>query len=123
LKYNSTYHTLLAGLNFDATDALKFGVSLVWNTSDAAMDPFRMINGEQWSAAKPQQWFNFSETYRWSDLDTERVYGTIWGQFDISENFFLWGGYTYQDFSDNAPYVMDLNGNADTFAGRIGYSF
>ena len=123
MKYNNTYHTLLGGVNLDATDALKFGVSLAWNTASAAMDPFRMINGEQWSASKPMQWFNFSETYQWSDLDTERAYATLWGQFSITENFFLWGGYTYQDFSDNAPYVADLNGNTDTFAGRIGYSF
>ncbi len=118
-----TYHTLLGGLKMDATDALKFGLNIAWNTSDAAMDPFRMARGEQWSAAKPNQWFNFTQTYQWSDLDYERVYGTIWGQFSINESLFLWGGYTYQDFSDNAPYVADLNGNADTFAARVGYSF
>lgn len=123
MKYNSTYHTLLGGVTMDATDAFKFGVNIAWNSADAAMDPFRLLRGEQWSASKPNQWFNFSQTYRWSDLDTERVYGTIWGQFSFHENFFVWGGYTYQDFSDNAPYVMNLDGSADTFAARIGYSF
>ena len=32
-------------------------------------------------------------------------------------------GYTYQDFSDNAPYLYDLTGSADTYAARLGWSF
>ena len=107
----------------DATEAFKWGLNLVWNSADAALDPFRMVQGEQWSAAKPNQWYNFTQTHTYSDLDTERLYGTIYGQFSFKENLWLWGGYTYQDFSDNAPYLYDTTGSADTFAARVGFSF
>ena len=106
-----------------ATEKFKWGLNLVWNSSDAALDPFRLVGGEQWSANKPNQWYNFTQTNTYSDLDVERWYGSIFGQYYIKENFWLWGGYTYQDFADNAPYLSDLTGRADTWAGRLGWSF
>ncbi len=105
------------------SDAFKWGVNLVWNSADAALDPFRMVAGEQWSAAKPNQYFDFTQTNTYSDLDTERLYGTIFGQYSFKENFWLWAGYTYQDYSDNAPYLGDHTGSADTWAARLGRAF
>jgi hypothetical protein len=118
-----TYHTLLGGFDMKASEAFKWGMNLVWNTADAALDPFRMVRGEEWSAPKPNQWFNFTQTHTYSDLDVERVYGQIYGQFYFNETLWLWAGYTYQDYADNAPYLYDTTGSADTYAARLGWSF
>lgn len=106
-----------------ATESFKWGVNLAWNSATAGLDPFRMLRGEQWSASKPNQWFNFTETHNYSDLDTERWVGKIFGQYYFNPEFWLWFGYTYQDFSDNAPYLYDTTGSADTFGARLGWSF
>ena len=106
-----------------ATETFKWGLNLVWNSAQAGLDPFRMLLGEQWAASKPNQFYDFSQTNIYSDLDTERWYGLIYGQYSFRENLWLWAGYTYQDYSDNAPYLYDTTGSADTYAARLGWSF
>jgi len=113
----------MGGFDMKASEAFKWGVNLVWNTAEAGLDPFRMLRGEVWSASKANQYFDFSQTNTYSDLDTERVYGVLYGQFYFKEDLWLWAGYTYQDYSDNAPYLYDTTGSADTYAARLGWSF
>ena len=123
LSYNTEYNTFLGGVKAKPIDMLQLGLDLVWNTAEAGLDPFRMVNGEQWAAPKPNQNYDFSQTHTYSDLDTERVDLHLYGRVFFKSNLWLYGGYEYLDYSDDAPYLYDTTGSVDRYTVRLGTQF
>jgi len=119
LSYDTTYNTALGGIKFKPIEKFDSGLDLVWNSADAGLDPFRMPKGEAFAANKPNQSFDFSQTNTYSDLDTERWNFHIYGRLFFKENFWLYGGYEYLDYADNAPYLYDTSGTVDRYTAPL----
>ena len=94
-----------------------------WNSAQAALAPFRFLDGEAFAAARPNQSYDFSATHTHSDLDTTFVEIGLKAKYRVGERTFLTGGYRYLDFDDASPYLYDTSGSADFYSIGVGWTF
>ena len=123
VTFNSTFQTLLAGFKVKPTDPLEIGIDLAWNTAEAAMDPFRFLEGELFAAEKPFQSYDFSQTYSHSDLDTTFLEAALEGSYRFNDRMYLSLGYRYLDYQDDAPYLYDTSGSVQFYRLGLGWYF
>ena len=93
------------------------------NEADASFASFRFPAGEAFSAARPNQSYDFSLTNTYSDLDTKFLEAGIQARYDVKEELYLTAGYRYLDFDDNAPYLGDDSGTVEFVNFGVGWAF
>lgn len=124
VNYETTSNTLSGGFNFKVASSFTLFANAVYNDADGSMDPFTISVTPDFNLdAKPNQNFDFSQTYLWSDLEISRTELEIGGTYDFSTALFITGAYRYIDLSDDAPYLVDVSGEADFYALSVGYRF
>ena len=69
------------------------------------------------------QYYNFSQTNTYSDLDTEFWEARLYGRYYVMRSLYLTAGYQYLDYQDNAPYLYDTTGSVDIYNLGVGWSF
>lgn len=87
------------------------------------MDQFRFVRGEVWALPKPNQDYDFSQTYTYSDLDTSRWEFDLGGRYWFKERYWVRAGYRYVDYTDDAPYLYDTSGSIDYWNIGLGMAF
>ena len=122
IEYDGTISTMLAGFAYKASDSFKIGVEAAYNVADAGMDSFRMLEGEAFAATKPNQSYDFSNTYLNSDLDVSRIQVGVNAKYKIKPSVWISGDYTYIDYQDDAPYLYDTTGTVDVYGLSVGFS-
>jgi len=98
-------------------------LDLAWNNNEAAFGSFRMMRGEEFAATKPNQSYDFTQTYLNSDLDSTRIESKLEGRYLFKPDRWLSAAYRYIDFEDNAPYLFDGTGSVDYYSLAFGFSF
>ncbi len=93
------------------------------NTAEASLDPFSFPEGEVFAASRPNQWYDFTRTHTFSDLDTTFQEVALKAKYRVNERTYLTGGYRYLDYEDDAPYLYDTSGSVDFYSLGIGWLF
>ena len=123
MSYNTNVNTFLGGISVGEQKRWKVKFDLGWNRADASLDPFRFENGEAWSASKPNQYYDFSQTNTYSDLDTTFWQAKLYGRYYVKKSLYVTAGYQYLDLQDDAPYLYDTSGSVDIYNFGVGWSF
>ena len=93
------------------------------NTAEAALDPYTMPLGEAYSVNRPNQWYDFSRSSTFSDLDTTFQEIALKAKHRVNERTYLTGGYRYLDYEDDAPYLYNTSGSVSFYSLGIGWLF
>ena len=72
---------------------------------------------------RPNQSFDFTQTWTNSDLDTTFIEAGIQARYKVKEELYLTAGYRYLDFDDNAPYLGDDSGTVEFVNLGVGWAF
>ena len=123
IEYESTSNTLSAGFVYKPSTKVEIGFDGVWNDADAAFESIELAVPAEFLAANPNMSYDFTETYRNSDLDVSRLELGVHGRFDIAARWHLIAGYRYLDFEDDAPYLYDTSGSVSLYSLGMGWSF
>jgi hypothetical protein len=123
LSYDTTVNTLIGGIKIKPSDTFHLSFDAAWNTAEAALDPFTMPLGEAFAAERPNQSFDFSQTYLNSDLDTTFVEMGVQARYSVNPGMYLTGSYRYLDYQDDAPYLSDTTGSVDYYGFGVGWEF
>lgn len=123
MEYGSSSTTLLAGLQLQPIERLELDLSIAWNQADAALAPFTLTAPADYLARNPNQSFDFSNTWSYSDLDLSRLEGAISLRYAITGRLSIQGEYRYVDVQDDAPYLEDLSGSVDFWSVGLGWRF
>ncbi len=113
----------MGGIRFHPVEALTLKLDVAWNDARARFDSFRFPDGEAFAAARPNQSFDFSQTYTNSDLDTQFLEAGIQARYEMRTDLNLTAGYRYLDFDDNAPYLGDDSGSVELVSLGVGWAF
>jgi hypothetical protein len=116
-------NTVVGGVKIKPSDSFHLSIDVARSTAEAEFDSFRMPTAEAWAASKPNQTYDFSQTYLNSDLDTTFFEAGIKGRFQVKEGLSVIGSYRYLDFEDDAPYLGDATGSVDYYGLGLGWSF
>ncbi len=114
---------MVGGLRFKPAEPLTVKLDLAWNTAEASLATFRFPAGEDFAAARPNQSFDFSQTFTYSDLDTRFFEAGIEARYDVRQDLYLIAGYRHLDFDDNAPYLGDDSGTLEFVSLGVGWAF
>ncbi len=93
------------------------------NSAEASMGPFRFLEGEAFSANRPNQWYDFSRTHTFSDLNTMFQEISLKAKYLFNSRSHVTGGYRYLDYEDDAPYLYDTSGSVDFYSPGFGWLF
>ena len=80
------FNTLVGGIRFKPAEPLTLKLDVAWNDANAEFDSFRFPAGEAFAAARPNQSFDFSQTYTNSDLDTKFLEAGIQARYDVRKS-------------------------------------
>ena len=105
------------------SETFELSISAAVNSAEASMDPFRMPAGEAFAANRPNQWYDFTRTHTFSDLDTMFKEVALEAKYRFNDRSYLTGGYRYLDFEDDAPYLYDTSGSVDFYSLGLGWMF
>ena len=111
----------MGGFSVKPNEDLQLGLDVTWNNAQAGLDPFRMPEAEAWSAAKPNQNHDFSQTHTYSDLDTTRVDTDLYMRYFFKPGKWVQAGYRYVDYQDDAPFLYDTSGSVDYYTISLGW--
>jgi len=104
-------------------ERLELDLSIAWNQADAALAPFTLTAPADYLARNPNQSFDFSNSWSYSDLDLSRLEGAISLRYAITGRLSVQGEYRYVDVQDDAPYFEDLSGSVDFWSVGLGWRF
>ena len=123
LDYDTEFNTLVGGIRFKPAEPLTLKLNMAWNEAQASFASFRFPDGEAFAAARPNQSFDFSQTFTYSDLDTTFLEAGVQARYELRQELYLTAGYRYLDFDDNAPYLGDDSGSVEFVNFGVGWAF
>lgn len=123
MNYGSGSTTLFGGLQLKPIERLELDLSIAWNQADAALSPFELTAPADYLARNPNQSFDFTDTWRNSDLDLSRIEGAIAVRYTLTGRLSLSGEYRYVEVQDDAPYLEDVSGSVDFWSLGLGWRF
>ena len=92
--------------------------------ADAALDPFDFdVTADYNLGGRPNQSYDFSQTYTFSDLDVSRTELGARFRYAATELLAVWGYYRYLDFEDDAPYLYDTSGSVSFYSLGLAWTF
>jgi opacity protein-like surface antigen len=113
----------VGGVSFQPSEPLTLKLDLAWNEAQASFQSFRFTEGEGFAAMRPNQSFDFTQTFMNSDLDTSFIEAGIHARYDVKKDVYVTAGYRYLDFDDSAPYLGDDSGKAEFVNFGVGWAF
>jgi len=81
-----------------------------------------MVEGEAFAANKPNQSYDFTNTYLASDLDSTRFQVGVNARYHFKPAVWVSGEYTYIDYQDDASYLYNTTGTVDVYSLSVGWS-
>ena len=87
------------------------------------MSSFNLTAPADYLARNPNQAYDFSNTWSYSDLDLSRLEGAVALRYSITGRLSIQGKYRYIDVQDDAPYLEDLSGSVDFWSVGLGWRF
>lgn len=111
-KYSNENNVFFISTKVKPTDTVSLSLGVSYVDSQASMDTimFGPITAEA-QAELPHPYYDFTEVHMYSDLEMTRI------GFNGNLNVMLasnWGwylGFLYDDYEDDAPYLVDTTGN------------
>ena len=113
----------MGGIRFQPSEPLTIKLDVALNEAQASFQSFRFADGEAFAAMRPNQSFDFTQTFTNSDLDTSFLEAGIHARYEVKEDVYVTAGYRYLDFDDNAPYLGDDSGKAEFVNFGVGWAF
>ena len=124
MEYETSFTTVAGGVEFSVSEALDLHLRGAYNRADGSFAPFSFVVTPEYNLQnRPNQSFDFSQAHLNSDLDTTRLEFEFGGTYTFSERLALTGAYRRVDLDDDAPYLVDLQGESDFFALALSLSF
>ncbi len=122
LGYSTDSDTIVAGLRLKPASFLELGASLAYVQASAGLDPFD-LPAEDYVAITPSMLYDFSIADSYSDLDLTRTEANLSARVRFRNDLWLRFNYLFVDYTDDSPYLYEVDGQADFITAAFGISF